>query len=106
MLAGKRDPNFTLNPDPNCEEPSAWLGCVCMILVGCGALAGGVYLLVFGILQLDEFHAMVRQRKPDTTEAEAFRIYDEALALSEQVLLAAPQTHDYCRSGPSAHLAC
>ena len=39
-----------------------------------------------GILQLDEFHAMIRDRKPDATEAEAFRIYDEALALSEVML--------------------
>ena len=39
-----------------------------------------------GILQLDEFYAMIRERKPNMTDAEAFVIYDEALALSEQML--------------------
>jgi hypothetical protein len=41
---------------------------------------------VQGILQLDEFYAMIRERKPDMTDAEAFKVYDEALALSEQML--------------------
>ena len=39
-----------------------------------------------GILQLEEFYAMIRERKPDMTDAEAFKIYDEALAMSEQML--------------------
>lgn len=39
-----------------------------------------------GILQLEEFYAMIRERKPDMTDAEAFVVYDEALALSEQML--------------------
>ena len=39
-----------------------------------------------GILQLDEFSAMIQQRKPEVTEGEAFKVYDEALALSESML--------------------
>ena len=39
-----------------------------------------------GILQLDEFYGMIRERRPEMTDAEAFQIYDEALALSEQML--------------------
>jgi hypothetical protein len=39
-----------------------------------------------GILQLDEFIQMIKVRKPNVTEGEAFKLYDEALALSEQML--------------------
>jgi len=39
-----------------------------------------------GILQLDEFFAMIKVRKGNVTEGEAFKLYDEALALSEQML--------------------
>jgi hypothetical protein len=39
-----------------------------------------------GILQLDEFREMIAQRKPDITEGEAFKLYDEALGVSEQML--------------------
>jgi len=39
-----------------------------------------------GILQLDEFYSMLKQRKPTITEGESFKLYDEAIALSEQIL--------------------
>lgn len=39
-----------------------------------------------GILQLDEFSAMLKTHRPEISEGEAFRLYDETMALSERML--------------------
>ena len=55
-----------------------------------------------GILQLDEFYTMIRERKPDMTDAEAFKVYDEALTPSH-TFLHLPHTSSHLLT-PSSNL--